>query len=618
MKRTWSSLLAALLITALVLPAAIGCGTVQAAEGYVVLVPQSLHAGSTASVSCNLYGSDGPVRDRVEVRLLDGNNEIASEQAIVDGNGAVELAVPVVEEGDYTVVVKGTDFEERASVRIDSPLVVFLETDKPIYKPGQTILMRVMTLDAELKPSRENVTVGVLDAKGIKVFRSEVATDEYGMATLDLPLSTEPNLGTWKLTAETGKAKTQLDVRVERYVLPKYEVSVDLSREWFLVSERVRGEVSAEYSFGKPVKGELEIVASRYVGEWETYATFRTDIDGSAEFDIPAVDYVAGVPEAGGQGNIMLDITVTEDVTGYQERTSRLLTAADSPVNLILIPEGAVFKPGLAFDVLVVTETPDSRPVETRVQLEVTYLDSEYKDIKTVKDDVTTKNGLATFELKPPSDAVALSLTAVAEGKQVDRVIQSSYSPSGNFIHVTQVSDDVAQVGETVTFRVHSTSEARNFYFEVVSRDRIVFSGHTKDDEFSFETTPLMAPSSKLLVYQVLPNSEVAADYLPFKVAGVYPQRVQVGFSADEAEPGDEVTIDVTTEGRARVGLAAVDRSVFILAENRLNLQQVFAELERLYMEPQAELHEVSIYPTIETKGAAEVFQDAGVVVLSN
>ena len=40
------------------------------------------------------------------------------------------------------------------------------------------------------------------------------------------------------------------------------------------------------------------------------------------------------------------------------------------------------------------------------------------------------------------------------------------------------------------------------------------------------------------------------------------------------------------------MGLAAVDRSVFILAENRLNLQQVFDELERLYQKPQAELHE--------------------------
>ena len=217
-----------------------------------------------------------------------------------------------------------------------------------------------------------------------------------------------------------------------------------------------------------------------------------------------------------------------------------------------------------------------------------------------MKDDVTTRNGLATFELKPPSDAVALSLTAVANGKQVDRIIQSSYSPSGNFIHVTQVSNDVAQVGDTVSFRVHSTSEARNFYYEVVARDRIVFSGHTRDDEFSFDTTPLMAPSSKLLVYQVLPNSEVAADYVPFKVVGMYPHEVDVSFSTDEAEPGDEVRSDVRTDGRAMVGLAAVDKSVFILAENRLNLQQVFAELERLYMEPQAELHDVSIYPTNE------------------
>ena len=49
------------------------------------------------------------------------------------------------------------------------------------------------------------------------------------------------------------------------------------------------------------------------------------------------------------------------------------------------------------------------------------------------------------------------------------------------------------------------------------------------------------------------------------------------------------------TEGPAKVGLAAVDHSVFILAENRLNLEQVFAELERLYMQPQAELHEARV-----------------------
>ncbi|UCC17847.1 MAG: hypothetical protein JSU58_04665, partial [Dehalococcoidales bacterium] len=121
-----------------------------------------------------------------------------------------------------------------------------------------------------------------------------------------------------------------------------------------------------------------------------------------------------------------------------------------------------------------------------------------------------------------------------------------------------------------------------------------------------------------LLVYQILPNSEVAADYIPFDVVAEYPHSVKAEFSTEEAAPGDLVDIDIDTEGVSLVGIAAVDKSVFILAENRLNLQQVFDELERLYMMPQVELHEVSIYPSIETRGAKEVFDEAGVIVLSN
>ena len=119
-------------------------------------------------------------------------------------------------------------------------------------------------------------------------------------------------------------------------------------------------------------------------------------------------------------------------------------------------------------------------------------------------------------------------------------------------------------------------------------------------------------------MYQILPNSEVAADYIPFDVVAEYPHKVKAEFSTDEAAPGDKVDIDIDTEGVSLVGIAAVDKSVFILAENRLNLQQVFNELERLYMTPQVELHEVSIYPTIETRGAKDVFDEAGVIVLSN
>ncbi len=173
-------------------------------------------------------------------------------------------------------------------------------------------------------------------------------------------------------------------------------------------------------------------------------------------------------------------------------------------------------------------------------------------------------------------------------------------------------------MGDNIKFWVYSTKEAANFYYEIISRGTVVFSSYTQGNEIDLKTTPAMAPSAKLLVYQILPNAEVAADYLPFKVTAQYPQNVKVDPGTSEAKPGDNIHVNIQTEGQAEVGLAAVDKSVFILAENRMNLQQVFDELEKLYMNPQAELHEVSIYNGIQNKGAKEVFQDAGVIVLSN
>ncbi|MCX6003811.1 MAG: MG2 domain-containing protein [Chloroflexi bacterium] len=579
MRRIWLKIATLILVgitMATVLPA---CQKISAADSYVAIVPSILHSGRAEAISLSLLNSGQLVKDIVEVTLLKDGQKITSASQTVNGNGTVTLDIPEVEEGKYEIQVKGTGFEDKASVSIEKSFLVFVETDKPIYKPGQTIQMRVLTLDSELKPVTEPATIEVLDDKGIKIFRTEVTTDEYGMAELELPISNEPNLGVWKINVITEKDKNELDVRVEEYVLPKYEVTVELSKEWFLVNEPIKGTIKAEYSFGKPVSGELEVEAVKYVGQWQSYATLTKEIDGEVEFELPAVGYVAGTPAGGGQGNIQLNVTVEEKSTGYVEKTSSLLTVAQSAVNLQLIPEGSVFKPGLPFSFLVITETPDNRPVDAKIETNITYSDSKFEDIGTEKQTLQTVKGKAILDINPPEGAIALSIEAFeltpvssVSPAYASQVLQSSYSPSGNFIHLEQTSEGTPKVGQKIVFRVNSTNMAVNFYYEVISRGKVVFSDYTRNRDISFSTTPLMAPTSKLLVYQILPNSEVAADYLPFNV----------------------------------------------LAENRMNLQQVFDELERLYMEPQAEIHDVSFYPTVTTTGAADIFKNAGVVVMTN
>ena len=327
---------------------------------------------------------------------------------------------------------------------------------------------------------------------------------------------------------------------------------------------------------------------------------------------------MAGTPADDGQGSLRLDVKVRERATGYVEETSRLLTVATAPVNLQLVPESSSFKPGLPFSVLLVAETPDNRPVDSDAFVMVTYYDEELGVLTKEEWKFDEMMGSALLELQPPENAVAVELYARVASSESFLSLNAGYSPSGNFIHVEQTNDSSPEVGERATFRVYSTEEARTFYYEVTARGRVVFSGSSRSQEIALDLTPEMAPAARLLVYQVLANNEVAADYLPFDVTPNYPMRVEVDFGVQQASPGDALDISVTTEGTARIGLAAVDRSVFILAENRLNLRQVFAELERLYAEPRAQVHLERLQSTVDSPGAADTFRHAGLMVMSD
>src|SRR3990172_163528 len=486
-------------------------------DSYVALVPRVLRAGETESVSFSLFSGERLAAGDVRVALMQEDTPVIEASAHVDGKGTVEVRLPVTAKGEYRLVVNGPGFEDEARVQVQQGTLLFLETDKPIYKPGQTVHIRVVALNSELKPLSTQVTVEVQDAKAIKVFKKDVTTDEFGMAKLDLPLSTEPNLGVWKLSARSGDTSTEIDVRVEEYVLPKYEVKVELPKQWFLVSEAIKGHVSAVYSFGKPVTGDLRVQASRYVGGWEEFATFNVAInEGAADFEGQAAGYVAGVPEAGGEGNVTLDVSVVEKNTGYEEKTTQLVTVVAAPVNIQLIPEGPVFKPSLPYNVLVVTETPDGQPVEANVDLDVTYMDQNYNQMGHEQRRIETQRGSGLLSLTPPEKAVTLSANATSGDAYAYKQVGAAYSPSGNFIHLEQEDARTMKIGEEARFHVSSTSEARNFYYEIVARDRVVFTGATDSPEIAFTVTPAMAPSAKLLVYQVLPTSEGAAVLLPF------------------------------------------------------------------------------------------------------
>ncbi len=566
------------------------------ADTYLFTVPKVLKAGNVNYIGYTLLNGSKPAVAKVKVRI--GDRE---EVLTLSGCGKFELRAPE-KEGKYRLEITAGDFKGVAEVKVVKDSIVFVETDKPIYKPGQTVHIRLIAVDSTLKKAEDDVTVEISDAKGVKVFKKKVHVD--GMAQLSFNLSKELNEGVWKIRVlRNGRTIDQLDFRVEEYTLPKFEINVT-TRDWVLPNESVKGSIEAKYTFGKPVRGEFKVEAFRYVGRWEKFAERRGKIDGKVEFEIPPVKFVVSSPrqQAGG---LLLNVTVFEENTSYSQTVTKLVRVVPSKIDVKLIPEGSSFKPGIPFKLLVITRTQDGKPTDSEVRLKIEKISKDKIDSDEMK--VRTKGGKALIELKPEDWVETLAIEALVDGKMVSFVTVGRAMSKSFYIHVEKVRGE--KVGDEFVFHVYHPSGKR-VYYEVVSKGIILFADYTEGDEIRFRATPEMAPKSEIVVYS-FSGSEVVADRLSFEVQPSYePLKVEV--DRKEVRPRESVTIRFDAD---RVGVSIVDRSVFVLAENRLNLEEVFRRLEKLYGEPKIEIHSPYYYRTF---GSYDMFEESGLVVLTN
>jgi CD109 antigen len=584
--------------------------------------------------------------------LEDASESFPVFEGITDDRGRLtaQFYAPDVTPGQYTleIEVEGVEQVLDAQVQIHKMPVLFIETDKPIYKPSQTIQGRILVLNNELRPTSSKVDIEINDGKGIKIFRKELKANAFGVAPFKLDLANELNFGTWKIAAESGSASSQIDIRVEKYVLPRFEVELATVRDYFLVDEEMSGTINANYFFGKPVDGIVDILATRYVGVWEEYATYTATLsNGSVDFLLPPVGYVTGTPGADGAGSVQLDAVVT-DTSGHEEKTTKLIKIVDSTIQNRLIALSKSITPGQPFDVLLVATTPDGQPATVSAEITCEYFDDitlppplpppglpppgappgapplppppppppgapppqppPFTDTRVLPS--VNGSAIITF-IAPEGTACALIQSSVsANGANADDelTLYATYSPTDSFLHLRRVSDAPIHVGDIVTIDVFQTHDV-TIYYDIFANGHTVWSEATTSPQIVFQATPQMVPAAKVVAYAINPNNEVSAQTLSFKVALDNAAGLKVEVDANQVLPGDPVQVSIKADTEAMVGLAIVDESVYALNEGRLNMSEVFNELEDRFMEPQSEVHQSNY-------GAYEVFDEADIQVL--
>lgn len=253
--------------------------------------------------------------------------------------------------GDYDLEVKmkSNDYFKKASrLHMNTKRYsVFIQTDKPLYKPSDKVRFRVLILNSETKPIKTSkVQVHITDGDDYKIKQYNDVNLPKGVFQDELQLS-DPALGTWKIHVITEGEETEAAFAVAEQSSEEFELEIESQR----AVEKVNVAVKVKHLLGKTAKGNLTISTKlyRYWRE-EKKASKTVEIIGekSVEFTYQEVGPESEFEE------ILLLVSFVEENSRRRFNATHVIarnnTRSHQPtfsVDKIL----KTFKPGLPFSV---------------------------------------------------------------------------------------------------------------------------------------------------------------------------------------------------------------------------------------------------------------------------
>jgi hypothetical protein len=576
------------------------------AVGVYIYAPRVLVAGSTASCRVAVHwatrpGKTGPLPGAaVRLSLRDEGRVTPLTTGRTDSTGSAHFrfVVPAVDTKDSELVVAvrsrlGSDTRKK-EVSVYPGGRVLLTTDKALYQPGQTIHVRALALRSmDLRPvAGRPIRLQVKDPKDNVVHAKTARTSRFGIASLDLELADEINLGAYTVAAWVdgagSEARALRTVTVKRYVLPKLKVSVETERAYYRPGETVQGTVRARYFFGKPVSGGHVYLDIRSRGGGGSVTRHRLpcggvtakrlrcklDRDGRYRFDL----HPGGAGDRVPAGELRVRALV-EDNAGQRQWGDLSVPFTSQPLRFSVVPENGRLVAGVTNRVHVVAGYVDGKPAQKAfVMLRLG---------KRHRLERTDELGVASFKIrlpcsKNPDQETRVPLTIRVKdrlGEQAATRTSLAVHPRGGVLLRPERS--IVQAGEPVVVRAVSSTSARfatgrRVFLDVVKAGQTLATytrrlarGRTT---FRFSPAPTLFGLLELRAYRLDRDGERRASSRMIYVN--HPGELRIKAKADRAtyRPGQrarvrfEVTDSRTGEGvQAALGVHAIDEAVVAL-----------------------------------------------------
>uniref|UniRef100_A0A8C4JZE6 Complement C5 n=1 Tax=Dromaius novaehollandiae TaxID=8790 RepID=A0A8C4JZE6_DRONO len=469
---------------------------------------------------------------------------------------------------------------------------LFIQTDKPIYTPDQSVKVRVYSLNEELQPARRETVLTFVDPDGVKVDITE-EDDFTGVVSFpDFKIPSNPKYGIWRIEAKYKKnfvTSAVAKFEVKEYAMPSFSVIIEPENN-FISSEK-----------------------------FENFRITVRIVDGVAEINFnskKAVSFIGfqRLEELDGS-RLYIAASVLESMGGLSgEAEFDGVKYAVSPYKLNLIATPLFVKPGLPFFIKVqVKDTVDhfvgNLPITVTVksfseQMDATELISEGSESGRRKTSVN--DGTALFVVNIPSDNKILEFQvrtadpSLSDENQATKTYEAkAYSSlSQSYLYIDWASNHkILEVGNFVNINVYPRShyihKIHHYSYLVMSKGKIVSFGtqeRIKDLEYehlSFQITQEMVPSARLIVYYIVMGEETAelvADSVWLNVEQKCGNNLDIKLLSSKQilKPGEVVSLNMKTQFSSFVALSSIDKAVYgVTGGGKRPMEKIMLHLEK-------------------------------------
>ncbi|XP_063999469.1 alpha-2-macroglobulin-like protein 1 [Pogoniulus pusillus] len=493
---------------------------------------------------------------------------------------------------------KGISIEEKKKVLIrKASHGTFIQTDKPIYQPGQTVKFRIVTLDEEFNTLNNSISLFLQDPKDNQIEQWLNVVPQDGIADLSFQLSDEPLLGTYVISVTSAKAYSTFSV--EEYVLPKFEVFFEAPNQIYALDKTFPLRICGRYTYGKGVQGMLHVSLCQKIAPFLPSASkpnlcqeFHNQTDETGCFFTNVSLSSFSRDSRYYQNSIAAEAMLVEDGAEIHVNGSHKLLISKI-VGMVLFGDvNSYYHTGEVYRGKIKVINYQGKALKHKtVLLVVRCGEHQFKQRY-----ITGDSGTTSFSLNTTAwNSTSVSLEASVLHQDLDRetgpvdlnyqqasyFIRPFYSISRSFLSIVRVSETMPcdrKQAVQVDFSIHQEDLEHGpkrviFSYFVTGKGGIVHAGQKTiwvglprmlKGLFSIPLTftTIYGPSPRLIVYVIFPNGKIISDSAVFSISMCFRNKVELSFSRPETLPGSEVVLHLRAAPGSTCAIWAVDQSV--------------------------------------------------------